>query len=60
MKMAKDYIEENKKLRELLKESLPALCDYRVKNEGCGYCKIQHYCLSKHLITKIERELKRQ
>ena len=58
--MSKDYIEENKKLRELLKEALPALCDYRVKKEGCGHCKIQHYCLSKQLIPKIERELKRQ
>lgn len=57
--MAKDYIEENKKLRELLKEALPALCDYRVKKEGCGYCKIQHYCLSKQLIPKIEKELKK-
>jgi hypothetical protein len=57
--MSKDMTEENKRLRELLKEALPALCDYRVKNEGCGHCKIQHYCLSKQLIPKIEKELKK-
>ena len=57
--MDKDYIEENKKLRELLKESLPALCDYRVLKGQCGGCKIQHYCLARKLIPKLEKEFKK-
>ena len=54
--MAKDLVEENKRLKELLKEAMPALCDYRVLKGGCGACKIQHYCLARKLIPKLEKE----
>ena len=56
--MSVDYAEENKRLKELLKEALPALCDFRVLRGQCAACNSMHYCLSRKLIPKIEKELK--
>lgn len=58
MKMANDLAEENKRLKELLKETLPALCDFRMLKGYCTTCNTQHCCLSRKLIPKIEKELK--
>ena len=56
--MSVDYAEENKRLKELLKEALPALCDFRVLRGRCAACNTMHCCLSRKLIPKIEKELK--
>ena len=49
--------ERIKKLTELLKECLPAMCSYRFKRGVCSECKDSMYCLSRTMIPKVEKEV---
>lgn len=53
----KDLKEENKRLKELLKETLYAMCDYRAERGYCAKCNSAPYCVSKKVIPKVEKEL---
>lgn len=53
----KDLKEENKRLRELLKETMMAMCDYRTTKGYCAKCKTSPYCLARKTIPKVEKEL---
>lgn len=53
----KELKEENKRLRELLKETMMAMCDYRTAKGYCAKCNTAHYCLARKTIPKVEKEL---
>lgn len=57
MSIKNDVMKENQELKQLLKESLNALCEYRHKNGKCTSCKTMHYCQARNLIPKIEKIL---
>ena len=50
--------EENKRLKDLLAETLYAMCDYRTKNGHCANCNSAIYCSARKIIPKVEKELK--
>ena len=54
----KDLQEQNKKLRQLLKETLNAMCSYRAEKGFCTNCTTSMFCLSKKVIPKVEQVLK--
>lgn len=49
--------EEIKFLKDLLKETLYAMCDYRASKGRCSDCKDIMYCSSRKIIPKVERVL---
>ena len=53
----KELKEENQKLKELLKETLMAMCDYRADRGYCAKCNDAIYCRAKHIIPKVEKAL---
>ena len=54
----KELKEENEKLKELLKETMMAMCDYRTIKGYCAKCNDAIYCRAKHIIPKVERAIK--
>ena len=50
----KSLQEENKKLKELLKETLYAMCDYRTIKGYCSKCNTLPYCPARKVIPKVE------
>ena len=53
-----DLKEENKILKDLLKETLYAMCDYRATKGHCANCKNAIFCSAKKVIPKVEKILK--
>ena len=49
--------EENKLLKDLLKETLYAMCSYRAEKGYCADCKNAIYCTAKKVIPKVEKIL---
>ena len=49
--------EENKYLKELLKETLYAMCNYRSKKGKCTDCRSIMYCSARKVIPKVEKAL---
>lgn len=60
--MANDKEKELKKeieeLKELLKETMYAMCSYRTEKGFCAQCNSSHYCSAKKVIPKVEKILK--
>lgn len=54
----KELKEENEKLKELLNETMMAMCDYRTQKGMCAPCKTAFLCKAKILIPKVEKMLK--
>lgn len=54
----KELKEENQKLKELLKETMMAMCDYRTMKGYCAECNDAMFCKAKHVIPKVEKMLK--
>lgn len=54
----KDLNKELDTLKELLKESMMAMCDYRTMHGVCAKCNDAMFCRAKNVIPKIERALK--
>jgi hypothetical protein len=54
----KELKEENEKLKELLKETLNAMCSYRTEKGYCTICKTAMFCKAKTVIPKVEKVLK--
>jgi hypothetical protein len=54
----KELKEENEKLKELLKETMMAMCDYRTIKGYCAQCNDAMFCRAKHTIPKVEKLLK--
>lgn len=57
MAKEKDIIEENKILKELLKETLYSMCSFRSEKGYCADCKDALYCSAKKTIPKVEKVL---
>lgn len=54
----KELKEENDKLKELLKETMIAMCDYRTEKGYCAQCNSLPYCSARKTIPKVEKILK--
>lgn len=53
-----DLKKENEQLKELLKETMMAMCDYRTMNGYCAKCNTSMFCRAKKIIPKVEELLK--
>ena len=54
----KELKDENQKLKELLKETMMAMCDYRTMKGYCAQCNDSMFCRAKNIIPKVEKMLK--
>lgn len=58
MATEKELKEENEKLKEILKETLPAMCSFRAEKGYCAACNSAMFCGAKTVIPKVEKILK--
>jgi hypothetical protein len=54
----KELTKELDNLKELLKETMMALCDFRTMKGYCAKCNDAMFCRAKNVIPKIEKALK--
>lgn len=54
----KELKEENDRLKQLLKETMIAMCDYRTEKGYCAKCSNLLYCPARKTIPKVEKILK--
>lgn len=52
-----DLKKQNEMLKELLKQTLYAMCDYRSQKGYCANCNTAFLCIAKKVIPKVEKAL---
>ena len=54
----KELKKENDELKQLLKQTMMAMCDYRTQKGMCAPCKTAFLCKAKVIIPKVQKALK--